>query len=169
MASDAHTFITDVKFKEKSDLNGPTTSEGYISQMKRYALSKLINVLWTCELSKRLKASTEDGGSRIITLSLHPGAVASEGVFKSAEKLMFPLNYLVKYLMILLYRTPEDAAGTVLIAAASPVVRSERETYDASYLMPIGKIGKISKTASDEDLQRDLWSLTEQILSTEGI
>ncbi|PAV16318.1 NAD-binding protein [Pyrrhoderma noxium] len=64
---------------------------------------------------------------------------------------------------------PEDAAGTVLIAAASPVVRSERETYEAGYLMLIGKIGKISKTASDEDLQRDLWSLTEQILSTEGI
>ena len=169
VASHAHTFISDVKFKEKADFNGPTISESYLGQMKRYSLSKLMNVLWTRELSKRLKASTEDGGSRIITLSLHPGAVASDGAYNGAAKVLFPFNYLMKYLITLTFRTPENAAGTVLIAAASPVVRSERETYDAGYLMPIGKIGKVSKTASNEDLQKDLWSLTEQILSSEGI
>ena len=167
VSSYGHNFAVNVKFEEKEDFNGPNRENGPKDNVNRYGYTKLMNILWTKELSRRLKVSVDDGGSRIMCLSLHPGTVATEGITKWLMSFIWPVNYLLNAAYYLFSYTADKASGTILIAAAAPNVRSERSEYDGAYLIPIGKIGKVSKDASDEKKQADLWNLTERILFDE--
>ena len=60
--------------------------------------------------------------------------------------------------------TPEKGAYTPVIAAASAHVREEAAKYKAGYLQPIGKLGKSTSTAKNQELANDLWNLTVQVL-----
>lgn len=169
VASGAHSFVSKVQFKSKADLNGPSTSNSYASQLKRYGFTKLLNVLFTKELARQLAASPEDGGANMMCLCLHPGAVASEGAYAGAAKFPWPLSVLVRVIMRMTFRTPENAAETVLIAAAKPDLKKEKKKFNGSYLVPVGKLSEASKTGRDEGAAKDLWSLTENILAEEGL
>lgn len=63
VSSEAHRFA-------KLNFNNLQYEKGY-SGLKAYCLSKLCNILFTRELSKRLR------GSKVVVNALHPGSVAS--------------------------------------------------------------------------------------------
>ncbi|KAL5504363.1 hypothetical protein ACEPAH_8437 [Sanghuangporus vaninii] len=168
VGSDAHKLIGKAQFQSKADLNGPTTSNSYWAQMKRYAFSKLLVVLWSKELARQLAASN-DGGSDVLVVCLHPGSVASEGALEGAGRLFWPLSKLVQWFMRKTFLTPTEAATTVLIAAAQPDLYREKVKYHGAYLMPFGKLASTNKEAADEGLAKDLLILTEKILADEGL
>lgn len=81
VASKAHEFVSNVpKFDSVEDLNvtmsassDPGSINSFKSKALRYSLSKLMNILYARELQKRLDADGVD----IVSLSLHPGLVAT--------------------------------------------------------------------------------------------
>lgn len=169
VASSAHAYVSKVQFRTKEDFNGPNKSDGFFSQANRYRFTKLLNILWTRELCRRLVASSEDGGAKIICLSVHPGALTTEGNYESAARLNWPFSAIFRWMVHLFFRTPEEGAHTVVIAAAAPRVRQNEADYRGAYLVPIGKIGKQSDTAKDDSLAKDLWELSERVLAEEGL
>ncbi|EJD07068.1 NAD-binding protein [Fomitiporia mediterranea MF3/22] len=168
VASDAHKVISNVQFKTKSDLNGPSTSDRYWYQFVRYAYTKVLDILWMKELARQLAVS-EDGGTNILCLGTHPGAVASEGAYAGVARLPWPLSVLGRVILRWFFRTSADAAATVLIPAAKTELRREKEKYHGRYLVPIGKLSGVSKAADNEVLAKELHALTENILSEEGL
>ncbi|OCB88175.1 NAD-binding protein [Sanghuangporus baumii] len=172
VGSDAHKLIRKAQFQSKTDLNGPTTGNSYRAQMKRYAFTKLLVVLWSKELARQLAASS-DGGSDVLVVCVHPGSIASDGALKGAGRLFWPLSKLVQWYIKKTFltptQTPTQAATTVLIAAAQPDLCREKVKYHGAYLLPFGKLASTSKVAADEGLAKDLWILTEKILADEGL
>ncbi|KAL5525537.1 hypothetical protein ACEPAG_6873 [Sanghuangporus baumii] len=168
VGSDAHKLIRKAQFQSKHDLNGPTRSNSYWAQLKRYAFTKLLVVLWSKELARQLAASN-DSGSDILVVCVHPGSVASDGALEGAGRLFWPLSKLVQWYIRKKFLTPTQAATTVLIAAAQPDLCREKVKYHGAYLLPFGRLANTNKLVADEGLAKDLWILTEKILADEGL
>ena len=192
-ASNAHADIKPSHlpngFKNTTDLNGPGTpgDDSFNAQRRRYGLSKLANILYTKELGKRLGAeaptfvaSSHDEheqsqmGGRILTMCVHPGPVATEGNFRSASSLPWPLTSLALLLMRMLFRTPTQGAQCVVDAATASLFRESFAEFQGQYLEPVKggvsvKLGDLTELAKDEELARELWELTERILEENGI
>ncbi|KAL5536248.1 hypothetical protein ACEPAF_69 [Sanghuangporus sanghuang] len=192
VASDTYKFIKDIKFTSKEDPQGAellpdqvfeARKKGFapcdlnvsyegerFESMKRYARTKLLNILWQRELSRRLKLSTEDGGSNIIVISLYPGGVYTEGVQETFPGIFSGIfKKLVAVFIRFAAMTPTEGAYNSTFAAASLKVRQEKEKYNGAYLVPGQKIAKLSGPALNEQLAKDLWELQERILEDEGI
>lgn len=108
-----------------------------------YCVSKLANVLFSAELSRRLE------GTGIHTYSLHPGVVASD----IWRKVPGPFRWAMKLFMI----TNEEGAQTTIHCATSDSVKEETGLYyDKS------KSKTPSKLARDEELALELWEKTEE-------
>ncbi|MBI5668794.1 MAG: SDR family oxidoreductase [Chloroflexi bacterium] len=128
------------------DLNFKQTPYG-IGGWKAYSQSKLANVLFTYELARRL------AGSGVTANVLHPGFVAT-GFGRTGPGLM-------SRVMGLLHRfalTPEEGARTTVYLASSAEVEGVTGQYfDKSKAVPS------SKTSYDEEAQRRLWAISEQM------
>ena len=141
VSSEAHRFasfdLTDLQY-ERRKYNG----------LKAYALSKLCNILFTHELSKRLS------DVNVVTNSLHPGAIASNfgkgvsGVFGVAMKLSRPF-------MI----NEEKGAQTSIYLATS----DEGYTTTGKYFKN-KKVAKPNKDALNDYNARRLWEISEELL-----
>jgi retinol dehydrogenase-12 len=82
---------------------------------REYAVSKLCNVLFTQELTRRL------AGSAVSASALHPGVVASD-IWRRVPRLVRPL---ITARML----TTEQGAVTSLYCATSPSVAADRGRY----------------------------------------
>ena len=82
---------------------------------REYAVSKLCNVLFTQELTRRL------AGADLSAYALHPGVVASD-IWRRVPRLVRPL---IKARML----TTEQGAVTSLYCATSPAVAADRGLY----------------------------------------
>lgn len=107
VASDSHYQAKGIPFE---NLRSSTKS---LSGMREYAVSKLCNVLFSAELSRR-----EPG---IATYSLHPGVVASE----IWSRIPWPARQLMTRRML----TIEQGARTSLYCATSPEAAQETGKY----------------------------------------
>jgi NAD(P)-dependent dehydrogenase (short-subunit alcohol dehydrogenase family) len=112
-----------------------------VTGLPEYAVSKLANVLFTKELSRRL-------GGKIRNHSLHPGVVASD----AWRQVPWGLRHLIKLVML----SSEDGARTTLHCATSPAVKDDDGLYYDSC-----KPKTPSRLASDPDLARTLWEKSE--------
>lgn len=113
----------------------PTRS---ITGLPEYAVSKLANVLFTKELSRRL------AGSGVRSYALHPGVVASD----AWRRIPWPIRPLVTARML----TNEDGAKTSIYCATSPEVADhDGRYYDHS------REKKPSALAEDAELAKALW------------
>ena len=111
-----------------------------------YAVSKLANVLFTRELSRRL------GTGPVHAYALHPGVVATD-VWRWAPA---PLRWLMTRFMI----SAGEGAATTLHCAASPAAAGETgRYYDES------KVRRPSRLADDPELARELWERSEAWVS----
>ncbi|KAF9875883.1 hypothetical protein CkaCkLH20_06815 [Colletotrichum karsti] len=117
--------------------------------MVRYSVSKAANFVFAQELQRQLDGQ----GSSIISLAVHPGEVATEGLFSIN-------NMMVRTIAKLSFLTPEQGAASPAFAAASKDVRKDPARFKGKFLVPVGKIGKVSPAASDSAQVQGLWQHT---------
>jgi NAD(P)-dependent dehydrogenase (short-subunit alcohol dehydrogenase family) len=113
---------------------------------KEYAKSKLMNVLFTKELAKRVAQKN------IIVAAVHPGVVKSNIGADSIENQV--IKFLYTILMSIVFgifgRSGEEGAKTTVFAAVDDSIKTG-EYYDSC------KVGKVQEQALDEQLQLQLW------------
>jgi len=143
VSSDAH-YRGNINFK---DLYG---EEKYVP-FKIYAQSKLANILFTYELSRRL---AEDGLTQITTNALHPGEIKTQFVEKNGNTLYKIGWKLVKPLM---QSIEQGATTSVYLASAK-----QMEGKTAQYWSKMKK-KKSSKISYDEQVADRLWNVSRAL------
>lgn len=121
--------------------------KGY-NAIKAYGNSKLFNIMYTYELSRRLK------GSNITTYSLHPGAV-NTNLASDSKSLFGWLFNLGKVFML----SPEEGAKTTIWLSSQPGI----EDMNGLYFKNCNKI-KPADIAHDDNACKKLWELTQELL-----
>ncbi|KAJ7683576.1 hypothetical protein B0H17DRAFT_1205083 [Mycena rosella] len=114
-----------------------------------YATTKLANILHSKALQRRLNAEAVP----ITCLSLHPGAIKSEGSDAVVGNIPVVGKFLTNFLTPLLFGTWRSGALTVVFAAAGKTVADQREKYQGAYLVPTAALSTASSSALDERLR----------------
>lgn len=131
------------------DLDNINLNEGF-SGLRAYSNSKLMNLLFTYELARRLE------GTYVTVNALHPG--------KTKTKLTKPDgNWLKKIFFAFLrifFIDVEKGAKTSIYLASSPEVKNITGTYFVK-----SKPARPSKKSRDKTLQKRLWGLSEDLTS----
>ncbi len=134
------------------DLN---SQESY-NRMESYRQSKLANILFAFELSRRLEAAEAD----VTSVAVHPGLVNTNWANNNFNGLM---RFLMNQLSRFTYQSPEMGALPLLYAAASPDVKTggyygpEADTKGYPVEVRAGEV------AYDEDSARRLWDVSEEL------
>ncbi len=140
VASDAHRFGR-IHF---DDLQA-TRGYGFLS-FPRYGETKLMNILFTRALARRLE------GSGVTVNAVHPGSVSTNigapGRFVSAATKV-------------ILRSPEQGARTSLHVATSPAADGVSGAYFASSKRADRKL---SKRARDDEVGERLWAVSEGLV-----
>jgi len=137
VASRAHFYAKGIDFENVSK---PTQSKFGI---KEYCESKLANILFTRELSKRLK------GTGVSSYAVHPGVVASD----LWRYVFAPLRVIMKLFMV----SNQRGAMTSLYCATSV-----RTAFESGNYYDVCRSKKPSALALDTALAADLWDKSEQ-------
>lgn len=143
------------RFDTPESLYNPSGLEdnAIMSMMKRYGISKVANTLFASELQRKMDSE----GVPIISMSVHPGAVATDGGMG-----LFPV--FVKPLLKLVMATTLQGATTQLFAATAVEVGKEKAKYGGKYLVPYGKIKYPGALAANEKLAGELWESTNGLV-----
>ncbi|KAF8598956.1 NAD(P)-binding protein [Ceratobasidium sp. AG-I] len=153
---------TQISFSDPTEFSKPFPAknpDSWKNILTRYSRTKLANILFTKELQRRL--DKEDSG--IITVSIHPGYVATEAAKVATSKMPF-LGLISNVLVKLFFIDEASGARNSVYAAAHPRIRVEAESFKGQFMTPVGKVMQPSALAQDEDLSKDLWTLTEGIV-----
>ncbi|MHA7649700.1 SDR family NAD(P)-dependent oxidoreductase [Mycobacterium sp. ML4] len=126
------------------------------SRIGAYGQSKLANLLFTYELQRRLAAAA----APTLAVAAHPGGSATE-LARNVPRILRPLNALAP----LLFQSAEAGALPTLRAATDPTVQG------GQYYGPDGlgeqrghpKLVQSSAQSHDAELQRRLWSVSEEL------
>ncbi|HWN71740.1 MAG TPA: SDR family oxidoreductase, partial [Haliangium sp.] len=112
-----------------------------------YCQSKLANVLFTYELSRRLR------GTDITANCLHPGVIATNLLcdYMGRPRVMSKVHRLT-------HPGPKEGAAVSLRLATDPALAG----VSGRYFRPEGE-GNSSKQSYDADLARRLWEVSEQL------
>ncbi|KAJ4479065.1 short-chain dehydrogenase [Lentinula aciculospora] len=162
LSSIAHVLVSpDVKFDSlKSFNNDFGERDGVEANLKRYAYSKLANILFAKELQHKL----DHAGIQVISVAVHPGGVKTDG----------SINYMGPDNLSKLddAQTPLQGALAPLSAAASTEVWAEKDDkgkrkWAGAYVMPYGipSPADESEAAKNPKLPKELWEATERILA----
>ncbi|KAH8325218.1 hypothetical protein KR074_012218, partial [Drosophila pseudoananassae] len=136
-----------------NDLN----SEKSYSRINAYSQSKLANVLFTRELSKRLE------GTGVTVNSLHPGAVDTE-LQRNWGFLKYDLvKLLIRPLLWTLFKTSKNGAQTTLYAALDP----DLEKISGWYFSDC-KPKDVAPAAKDDKTAKFLWAESEKWTGLNG-
>lgn len=132
----------------KLDFNDLESKKSY-SSMRVYGTSKLMNILFTKELSKRLQ------GTGVTANALHPGVISS-GFGKNGTGLISAFFHLAGPFL----KTPDEGARTTVYLATSPEVEGVSGEYfkDSKKTHP-------SRVAQDPENAARLWSESEKLTS----
>ncbi|KAJ5833084.1 hypothetical protein N7474_001395 [Penicillium riverlandense] len=128
----------------------------------RYAVSKAAVALFTKELQRRL----DEQGLPIVSVAVHPGEVATEG--------LMIVNYLfIRTIARLFFLASEQGAATSAFAATAIEVRQNIENYKGKFLVPVGKVESPNAVVEDDKQIKGLWETTNmevnEQLVTEGL
>lgn len=119
---------------------------GFGGRWRRYAQSKLANVLYASQLAKH--------HPNLTSIAVHPGVVGTElvsGLGFADRLLVYTTSKVIK---------PEDGCKNSLWAATA-----SRDSFDnGAYYQPIAEPGKRTKFSHDEKLAERLWEWTENAL-----
>lgn len=133
--------------RAKPNLNDLQFSRGY-SMTRVYGHSKLLNVLFTYELARRL------AGANITANCLHPGVIAS-GFARTYGGLTAALARLVSPLLL----TPEQGAKTSIFLASSPEVEGVTGRYFSDC-----RAVRSSSASYDVGAQAELWARSTRLV-----
>ena len=144
IASHAHRFAW-------FDLDDLQSRKRY-SSLRVYGGSKLANILFTNELSRRV------GNRNLRIWSAHPGAVATRlGANNGGiAKILLPV-------LALFFRTPAQGAAMSIHLCADPGIDAKNSTYFAD-MKPVALSGR----ADDLELAGKLWSESEKLVGLEA-
>jgi retinol dehydrogenase 14 len=139
--------------RAKLDLDDLQSKKNY-SPSAAYSRAKLINVLWTYELTRRL----EDTG---VTVNLaDPGGASTEMTRSEAMPWIFRIiNRLGRKVM-----TPEKAARSSIYLASSPEV----EGVNGGYFEPPEKRVESSKASYDRAAQKRVWEVSAGLVKVDS-
>jgi NAD(P)-dependent dehydrogenase (short-subunit alcohol dehydrogenase family) len=130
------------------DLDDLQAEKGYGHPLQQYANSKLMNILFTYELARRLE------GTNVTANCLHPGVVATgfghndRGLLDWAIKIASPF-----------FLSAEKGAETSIYLAASPEVEGVSGKY-----FDKKKPARSRRASYDEATQKRLWQITEELI-----
>lgn len=150
------------EFTSVKDFEDPCIGPGWeascLGQMKRYATAKRANILFARELQRRL----DEESANIVSLSLHPGAVKTEG---AAD--VMPL--LTRPVVALFFMPADKGALTTLFAATAKEVREDRDYWKGGYLDGPTSLALPSPRSQDPVAARNLWTTTESAVRATGV
>ncbi|KAL4063800.1 hypothetical protein J3A83DRAFT_4454256 [Scleroderma citrinum] len=183
VSSDGHKLVGGKpRFQTIEDLNHECKN-AWLPGFARYCQSKLTNVLYTSELHRRLSSSADPAMSNITALSLHPGTVNTiPGRPEVARLHLSTFVFLIGYPISVV---PDIGAYNSVFAAASPIVKREKERFGGGYLVPVGRLispgGGLWQLLfpgqeKEEEKQwewgergKELWETIERFLEERGI
>ena len=140
VSSDGHKLAT-------MDFDDLGFKRGYLS-MKAYGRSKLANIMFTYELSRRLE------GSGVTVNAVHPGHTATD-IWRTSFSVFSPL---LKWVMGLFAQTPEQGADNTIYLASSPDV----EGVTGKYFVARESVPS-SALSYDEGIARRLWEVSTEL------
>ncbi|XP_064109512.1 retinol dehydrogenase 13-like isoform X5 [Macrobrachium nipponense] len=124
------------------------------SLLAAYAQSKLCNILFTKELSRRLE------GTGVTANCLHPGVVATEGFHKVGTL----RGYIYSALAQVVGKDCLTGAQTTIYLAVSDEVKDS----SGKYFVDCQQESTCYQQAENEDLARRLWDVSERDVSLEA-
>jgi len=126
-------------------------TEKYYDPSQAYGRSKLANILFSKELSKRLP----DG---ITVNSMHPGIVWTElGRYRIPNCIAKVLFSIPAYFLL---RTPEQGAQTIIHMATDPEIRLKN--VSGKYFGNC-KVENVNPNADDDHMSEKLWEISENL------
>lgn len=131
------------------DFDDLQSERSYIG-MRAYATSKLCNILFTRELSRRL------AGTGVTANSLHPGTVRTGFGQEGDSKGFMRIGLAIIRPFIL---SPAGGAKTSIYLASSPDVEEESGGYYAR-----SRPTRTTKAAMDDETARRLWEISTQLV-----
>jgi NAD(P)-dependent dehydrogenase (short-subunit alcohol dehydrogenase family) len=140
VSSDAHQGAT-INFDDLQSKRYP------IGGLPAYSRSKLMNLLFTYELARRLE------GTRVTVNAVHPGTVASGFGHNNRGLMDFAMKIVDRFAI-----SPEQGADTLIYLASSPEVADISGKYFYKR-----KIHRSSLASYDETAARRLWEVSEQV------
>jgi retinol dehydrogenase 12 len=150
-----------------------TTPMQEYSTWTRYGQSKLCNILFTRELTRRFPHPS----SRLAAVSVHPGVVGTNLTGSFAEQHPW-LARLFEPLIPLWTASPSVGAWNQTWAAVAPVEEegdgeggqgsTMRRLRPGAYYVPVAKEGALGRWAADEALAVQLWEWSEGELAKLG-
>lgn len=129
----------------RMDLNDIHYQNKPYKMFEAYGISKLANIHFTRELSKRLK------GSNITTFALHPGTVQTE-ISRHIEERMFKFLHKILAPTAFFFKTPLEGAQTSIYCATEPSLEDCSGMYFADC-----KQEDLKDFAKDDDIDVKLW------------
>ena len=119
--------------------------EKRFSSLQAFGVTKMCNLLFTYELSRRLE------GTSVTVNAVHPGLVKS--------KLMKEAPFLMRWLTQLSSKPPEKAAASIAYLASS----AEMVSVTGKFFKE-GKAIKSPQYSHDQDVQRKLWDVSTALI-----
>ena len=146
-------------FCRRLDLDLLTTPTGpkfrAIDGIWRYGRSKLGNILFTKELTRRLAEEGDPVNKWIYVNCFFPGNIVTDQWASWNDYIGSFFGAIVRAFFSLVGQSREDGAATALYLAASPEVRKENQR--GQYFIPIAKPYPSTKISCDPGLARNVW------------
>ncbi|RDD40722.1 Retinol dehydrogenase 14 [Trichoplax sp. H2] len=149
VSSNAHRMVSSLNLDD-------LMSEKSYSGTSVYGYSKLANILFSLEMSKRLK------GTSVTINALHPGAVMTELGRHLDDYLQLPpfLNKAMRWTMSIFFRDSRQGAQTVICLAVDRNLESVSGKYFAEC-----KISETTAAATNETEAKMLWDISEKLVN----
>ncbi|KAI2632159.1 oxidoreductase [Hypoxylon sp. NC1633] len=128
----------------------------FLGLNSRYGQSKLANLIYAAEIARRYPS--------IKTVSVHPGVVATD-LINSLPTMKKALVYGVNWLAgVSVVDEKKGCLSQLWVAAGA----KKDELRNGAYYMPVGVLSndRLDKFAKSEELARELWSFTEDVVVT---
>lgn len=148
VASSAHESCSNIHFK---DLQSQREYNG----KNAYAQSKLANILFTYELSRRLE------GTGITVNAVHPGVVVTNFSRNNGWKSW--LKHMTYHMLKGELISPTEGSKTIIYLATSPVV----EGISGKYFFNMEPVSS-SQASYDEETARRLWDVSLRLTQVQG-
>jgi len=134
----------------------PTFAKSWFyNGMSVYAITKLANILFTLELSKRLK------GTNIQAFSLHPGGVNTDLGRNAKAVLPEVVSSMFGKIALVMTLSAEVGARTSLYCATEPSLSDPQ--YSGKYFDNC-QVGLSSPYAKNEEMAKQLWELSTKLV-----
>jgi NAD(P)-dependent dehydrogenase (short-subunit alcohol dehydrogenase family) len=121
----------------------------------RYARSKLGNILFAKELTRRLQEDEDPAAKSLFVNSYFPGNVVTQQWQGWSEHLGSWIGAVIRCLGRWFGQSVVEAAATAVYLAASPEVSERGER--GGYYVPIAKGEEPTRLGRDERLAREVW------------